>query len=119
MDNILRLEQIAIFGFALFLFSQTTLAWWWFPLLILVPDLSMVGYLGGPRSGAILYNIFHHQALAILVIVLGHYFKHEWLYVAGVILLAHAAMDRIFGYGLKYPDSFSNTHLGWIGKKTS
>jgi hypothetical protein len=24
-------------------------------------------------------------------------------------------MDRIFGYGLKYPDAFQHTHLGWIG----
>ncbi|HET8568702.1 MAG TPA: DUF4260 family protein [Candidatus Limnocylindria bacterium] len=25
-------------------------------------------------------------------------------------------MDRLFGYGLKYPTSFSDTHLGRIGR---
>lgn len=27
----------------------------------------------------------------------------------------HAAMDRIFGYGLKYEKGFKYTHLGEIG----
>jgi hypothetical protein len=25
-------------------------------------------------------------------------------------------MDRILGYGLKYPDAFQHTHLGIIGQ---
>jgi hypothetical protein len=39
-----------------------------------------------------------------------------WLQLAGIILFTHSSMDRVFGYGLKYPDSFNNTHLGPIGK---
>lgn len=35
--------------------------------------------------------------------------------LAGVILFAHASMDRIFGYGLKYADDFKHTHLQEIG----
>lgn len=31
-------------------------------------------------------------------------------------MLAHSSLDRVLGYGLKYPDSFSHTHLGRIGR---
>ncbi|HEV7229987.1 MAG TPA: DUF4260 family protein, partial [Bacteroidia bacterium] len=66
--------------------------------------------------GAVLYNFFHHKALGILCYVGGTIAGHEILQVSGLILFAHASMDRIFGYGLKYTDSFSHTHLGYIGK---
>ena len=36
--------------------------------------------------------------------------------LAGAILVAHAGMDRLAGYGLKYPTAFGDTHLGWIGR---
>jgi uncharacterized protein DUF4260 len=39
-----------------------------------------------------------------------------WLSLVGTILLGHSSLDRVFGYGLKYPDAFQNTHLGVIGK---
>ncbi len=38
------------------------------------------------------------------------------LIVTGLILYGHASLDRIFGYGLKFGNSFQHTHLGWIGK---
>ena len=31
--------------------------WWLFALLILVPDLSMVGFTAGPQTGATIYNL--------------------------------------------------------------
>jgi hypothetical protein len=31
-------------------------------------------------------------------------------------LFCHSSLDRVLGYGLKYPDAFQNTHLGRIGK---
>ncbi len=33
--------------------------WLLFVVLFLVPDLSMLGYLSGPRTGAVSYNLFH------------------------------------------------------------
>ncbi|MEO5584504.1 MAG: DUF4260 family protein [Flavobacteriales bacterium] len=36
--------------------------------------------------------------------------------MASVILYGHSCMDRVFGFGLKFGDSFQHTHLGWIGK---
>ncbi len=38
------------------------------------------------------------------------------LLAAGAVLVAHVSMDRLAGYGLKYPTTFSDTHLGRIGR---
>jgi hypothetical protein len=37
----------------------------------------------------------------------------------GLLWLAHIGMDRAFGFGLKYPDSFRHTHLGVIGRPSN
>jgi len=116
MKTILRLEELGMFVLAIFLFSQLSYQWWWFLVLLLLPDIGMLGYVINTKIGASSYNIFHHKGLAILIYFLGIYFEIELLKLIGVILFAHATMDRIFGYGLKYSDSFKNTHLGKIGK---
>lgn len=116
MKKLLTLEEIAQFTLGIFLFSRLGFAWWWFPALILVPDLSMVGYLINSKIGAWAYNFFHHKLLAIIVLIVGYFADNQHLELAGVILFAHSAMDRVFGYGLKYEDAFTNTHLGKIGK---
>lgn len=117
MKNILRLEEAAQFAACCYLFNLTGFSWWWFAALILAPDLSMLGYLINTRVGAITYNIAHHKALALAVFAIGIFMFLPWLKLAGIILFAHSSMDRMLGYGLKYPDSFHNTHLGWIGKQ--
>ena len=63
-----------------------------------------------------MYNLFHHKGIALALLAMGMYQQIPYLELAGIILFAHAAMDRLFGYGLKYPDSFQNTHLGKVGK---
>ena len=116
MKNLLRLEELLLFLLSLFLFSQLDYGWGWYALWFLAPDLSMVGYLANPRVGALTYNLIHHKGLAVAVYVLGYLFSIPWLMFAGTILLGHSSLDRVFGYGLKYPDAFQNTHLGVIGK---
>ena len=111
MKNVLKLEEAAMFGLSIFLFSQTAYAWWVYPALILLPDIGMIGYLTGTRAGGITYNIFHHKGIAILIALTGVYFGIEFLILAGIILFGHASLDRIFGYGLKYSDDFKHTHL--------
>jgi hypothetical protein len=117
MKNILRLEEAAMFGLAFFLGSQLPFQGWVFWAWLLVPDLSMIGYLVNTRIGAILYNIVHHKALAIGLYILGFWLNNPELTLVGVVLFAHSSMDRVFGYGLKYADDFKHTHLGWIGKQ--
>lgn len=114
MNNLLKLEEAAMFGLSIFLFSYTDFAWWWYPALILAPDIGMIGYAFNPRVGAFIYNLFHHKAIAILVLCVGWWLTSEWVTLAGIILFGHASMDRAFGYGLKYPDSFHHTNLGWM-----
>lgn len=112
MKNILKQEEFAEFIFGIFLFSTLKYSWWWFPALILVPDLSMIPYLINTKIGAYSYNLIHHKALGLLIIGIGFGSSNEIISLIGIILFAHSAMDRCFGYGLKYEDSFKNTHLG-------
>lgn len=117
MTALLKLEELGQFLFAILLFSQLDYAWWIFPACLLLPDLSMVGYIFNRKSGAWLYNLFHHKLVAICVLIIGFWMDDSAVTLAGIILFGHAAMDRIFGYGLKFQDHFNHTHLGRIGKE--
>ena len=116
MKQLIRLEEAAMFLFSAFLFSRLSFAWWWFPALILTPDISKICYTAGNKVGAIVYNFFHHKAVALIVYVIGVYIGNEVLQLIGIILFGHSSMDRFFGYGLKYFEGFQYTHLGKIGK---
>lgn len=116
MQNTLKLEELFMFGITIFLFSRMDFAWWWYPVLLFAPDLSMIGYLGGTQLGALTYNFVHHKALGVSVYAIGVISANPALQLAGLILFGHSSMDRVLGYGLKYPDSFQHTHLGMIGQ---
>lgn len=117
MKLILQLEELAMFGLSIFLFSLLDFEWWWYLVLFFAPDLGMLGYLINTKAGAFTYNVLHHKMIAIMLYLAGIYWNHQILQLAGVILFGHASFDRIVGYGLKYTDSFQHTHLGIIGKK--
>lgn len=112
MKNLLKSEELLQFLAAIGLFSTLDFAWWVFPALLFLPDVSMIGYLVSPRFGAITYNLGHHKGLAVVVALAG-FFRHlPGLELAGIILFAHSSFDRLLGYGLKYGDDFKHTHLG-------
>lgn len=117
MNNLLKLEELGQFILSIILFGQLDYSWWIFPICILLPDLSMIGYLINTKTGAWLYNFFHHKLVAIIIVISGFWLNNSLLTLAGVILFGHSSMDRMFGYGLKFNDDFKSTHLGWIGKK--
>ena len=77
----------------------------------------MLGYLYGDKTGAAIYNLWHHKGLAIAIGVAGIFLADEILQLTGIILFSHASFDRMLGYGLKYDKGFKFTHLGEIGKK--
>lgn len=116
MKNLLKLEELLMFAFALFLFSGLNASWGLFALLFFAPDLSMLGYLANPRLGAWTYNLVHHKGLGITLYALGVLLTVPWLMFAGLLLFAHSSFDRVFGYGLKHEDAFQHTHLGMIGR---
>lgn len=111
----MKLEEFGMFCLGIFLFSQLNLAWYWFFILLLLPDIGMIGFLINPKIGSYTYNLLHHKAVAIAVLLLGIYFDKNILLLAGIIMFSHSSLDRILGYGLKYQDEFTNTHLGRIG----
>lgn len=114
--RLLRIEGLAILAFAGAAWLSLGFDWPWFFVLLLAPDISMVGYLRGPHLGAITYNLAHNVATGLLVLGVGLAIGPPAVTLAGLILVAHVGMDRAFGYGLKYPTSFKDTHLGRIGK---
>ena len=113
---ILRAEQAAIFvaGLVIWLANGGS------PLLLipalLAPDVSMIGYLRGPRIGSITYNAGHNRVLALALLGAGWWLSIGWLLLGGAVVLAHLGSDRALGFGLKLPTDFRDTHLGRIGK---
>lgn len=112
----LRVEGVAAFIAGLAIFGATGGPWLLAIPLLLLPDVSMVGYLRGPRLGALTYNLVHNWALGIAVLGAGAWSGVAGVTILGAILVAHVGMDRAVGYGLKLPTSFQETHLGRIGK---
>jgi len=117
MKVLLKIEELMMFVLGIFMFGLLGYQWWWFLVLILAPDIGMLGYLFSSKIGAITYNLFHHKGLAILLYFLGMYFSSPIIQLAGIILFSHASLDRVLGYGLKYDKGFKYTHLGEIGNK--
>ena len=99
-------------------------SWGMFAALILVPDLSFIGYVFGAKIGAITYNTLHSTIGPLLLAIFGwmldqdntmHILRDISSFTA-LIWLAHIGFDRALGYGLKYASAFKDTHLGAIGK---
>jgi hypothetical protein len=84
--------------------------------VLLLPDLSAVGYLVNPRVGAVTYNLVHNWTIAAVALGLGWWLDSRFLILSGAVLLAHVGLDRVLGYGLKLPSGFQDTHLGRIGR---
>ena len=112
----LRLEGVAAFVAGLALFGWLGGPWLLVIPFLLLPDLSMVGYLRGPRLGALTYNAIHNWAIGLAVLGVGLATDVVPVSIAGAILVAHVGMDRAAGYGLKLSTSFQDTHLGRIGR---
>lgn len=118
MKKILLAEEVAQLAIAILALSLQPIQFNWllWPLFFLLPDISMLGYLVNPKTGAFSYNLLHHKGIALVILVLGYFIHNDALLLAGLLLLAHSCFDRVMGYGLKYSDSFHNTHLGRIDK---
>jgi len=111
----LRSEGAVLLALAVFLYARSEAGWLLFALLLLAPDISMAGYLGGPRLGAISYNLFHTYLGPAALAVTGVLADSLTLKAIALIWFAHIGMDRLLGYGLKHSTGFKDTHLGPIG----
>lgn len=113
MRNLLKIEEAAMFVTGLLLLWSFNIPLLWLVLLFFAPDLGAIGYLAGPRVGPLTYNAFHYKGIAIALYLFGVYTSQSTL--QGLIMFAHSSFDRMFGFGVNYPDSFQNSHLGPIG----
>lgn len=116
VDWVLRAESLALFVAGVLLYLQLSGNAFWLLPLLLAPDVSMIGYVGGPRLGAITYNLAHNVATALVLLGIGWLAAIAPLALAGAILVAHVGMDRTLGFGLKLPTDFRDTHLGRVGR---
>jgi hypothetical protein len=112
----LKAEGLAVFALSSFVYFALGAPWWLYAALILAPDLAMLGYLGGPVLGARVYNLAHTYIGPIALVIVGAITASAAVGVA-LIWFAHIGLDRMLGYGLKYPTAFGDTHLGSVGKK--
>ncbi|HEY1473981.1 MAG TPA: DUF4260 domain-containing protein [Pseudolabrys sp.] len=108
----LRLEGLAVFAMAISAYTHAGHPWLVFAILFLSPDLSIAGYLMGPRIGATIYNLFHSYAGPAALWLAGLAFGDQSTAAIAIIWFAHIGFDRALGYGLKFTTSFKRTHLG-------
>ena len=108
---LLRTEGGIVFSASLLLYGQIGGNWLLLVVLVLAPDLSMLGYLAGVPLGSALYNLVHALVVPLLLIALSIFYKQFWLLPYGLIWTAHIGIDRLLGFGLKYPTRFQDTHI--------
>ena len=110
----LQAEGALIGAAAIFAFAQVGGSWMQFALLILAPDLAMLGYLKDSKLGAICYNLAHNYLLPAALAGLGLAISSDLALQIALIWIAHVGLDRGIGYGLKYAHAFKDTHLNHV-----
>ena len=93
------------------LFVDGDHSWWLFALLALAPDLAFAAYALGPSVGAAAYNLLHNLVLPIALGTASFLWDSDWGVAVALVWLTHIGVDRLLGYGLKYPTAFKDTHL--------
>jgi hypothetical protein len=114
---LLRTEGVALLVLSVFLYANSGWSWLPYVVLLFVPDLGMLGYFGGTRVGAVTYNLVHTYVPPAALALVGLTAGNRPAYSIALIWFGHIGMDRLLGFGLKYPTSFGHTHLGMIGAR--
>jgi len=113
---LLRLEWFAVLAAAVSAFAWLGGSWPLFAVLLLAPDLAMIGYRFGPVVGAAAYNAVHIYLTPAALGAAGLALGAPTMQALALIWIAHIGLDRALGYGLKYATGFGDTHLGRIGR---
>lgn len=109
----LHLNGAALLIGSVFAYARGGHPWWLFALLILAPDLSMIGYLAGNRVGSIVYNAGHSLLIPLVLIAIAVLAETPSGIVTaiGLTWAAHIGMDRAVGFGYKYASGFKDTEI--------
>src|SRR4051812_15097613 len=99
---LLKLEALVVLATGLAAFAYLGVSWWWFAALILVPDLSAIGYAGGGRLGAWCYDLVHTYVGPAILGVIGLVIHEPMTMAVAAVWFSHIGFDRLIGYGLKF-----------------
>ncbi len=110
----LQTEGAAIGALACFAYSQTGAGWLMFAVLLLLPDVAMLGYLLSKRMGALCYNLAHSYLAPAALGLAGVLWASDTALAIALIWTAHIGFDRALGYGLKYASGFKETHIARV-----
>ena len=108
---LLRIEGGVLLAVSALAYWANGGGWVLFALLILAPDVSMLGYVLGAKAGAAAYNVVHSYALPAGLAAFGLLAGSPLAVSVALVWLAHIGMDRLVGYGLKNTSGFKETHL--------
>ena len=97
---LLRAEGASLLAMSVLLYWINGTSWILFALLFLAPNLSLLGYVVGPRVGAA-YNAFHAYPLPAILAAIGLLGGSTLAVGVALIWLAHIGMDRTLGFGLR------------------
>ncbi|ENH96747.1 hypothetical protein J416_09054 [Gracilibacillus halophilus YIM-C55.5] len=111
---LLHVEGLVVLVLSSYLYFSMQFSWLLFVAFLLAPDLSALGYLKNNKVGSILYNLCHTYSIPIVIIIYGMLVNNHISLMIGFIWVAHIGMDRMIGYGLKYPTKFQDTHLNRV-----
>jgi uncharacterized protein DUF4260 len=108
---ILRVEGAIVLLLSIFMYRHLGAGWLRFALLFLVPDISLAGYAVTVRFGTALYNTMHTYVGPLALAAFAIFGARPMLLPYALIWTAHIGMDRLLGFGLKYPTRFQDTHM--------
>ena len=74
MRTLIKLEELAMFGFGFYLFTFLPFSWWWFFVFLLAPDIGMLGYILGNKIGAFKYNKFNNKCFSKFIYIFLAYY---------------------------------------------
>ncbi len=117
--SILRFEGLIVAVISAAIYMKLGASWWLFSFAWLAPDLSMLAYLAGPGFGSRIYNAFHSYVPAGTMAAMALLLHAPVLLPFALIWINHIGVDRLLGYGLKYPAGFEWTHLGRTKREPS
>lgn len=107
MKMLIRLEEIGMVLLSFYLFLALDYAWWWFPLLFFVPDVSLIGYLINKTVGIATYNFIHHKALSVALYLAGSFAQVPLLQLVGLVMFGHSSFDRSLGFELQQTEKLN------------
>tara|TARA_R110002020_G_scaffold133825_2_gene298686 strand:- start:150 stop:521 length:372 start_codon:yes stop_codon:yes gene_type:complete len=111
LSHLLRAEAAGAATLGVWTYHWLGGPWTLFALLLLAPDVSMLGYLRGPRAGAIVYNLGHSYLAPLALAALALALSSQPLVLGALVWGVHIALDRVIGAGLKHATGFARTHL--------